>query len=494
VVRIATTPGQATTPGSIRQRLLFPTLVLLSVLVSVIGSLGAPLIVEVSNHFEVSTLEALWTLSLPFLVGAAATPIIAWLASTRWLRSATITAVGVELVGCLLCALPLGFGYLLAGRALQGVGLGLVAVSISVARECLNGAVMTRAVATLSIVNVVAGAIGFPLAGFLVQVGGIRLAYWVAAVPTALTLLLTIYVLPGSTTVDGTRRVDWLGLALLSGGAAGLLLASARGAVWGLTSVTTIVVTAASTAAVTIWVWWSLRTPSPLLDVRLARQPLSLSVHMTSFFAGAGMYILLTLVVVLTQTPKATGWGMGLAVSVSGLVLVPYALLNFLGSRLSERLRRRLRPGLWLPVGCALYTVSAALLLVAHTRPWQAFAIMAVAGVASGMSFAQMPGLLVRAVPPTETGPAIGFSVVLRNLGFSAGSTIAGLVLSSREGSQGVTESAFEQGLRVALLFWLATTLIAWTAGRQRGSPERSPSARPCTAYRNLNSPVPEPE
>jgi hypothetical protein len=68
---------------------------------------------------------------------------------------------------------------------------------------------------------------------------------------------------------------------------------------------------------------------------------------------------------------------------------------------------------------------------------------MTVAGVASGMSFAQMPDSLVRAVPRGETGPAMGFSVVLRSLGFWAGSTIAGLVLSSGEGSQGITESAF---------------------------------------------------
>jgi predicted MFS family arabinose efflux permease len=469
-------PDQGPAPGSIRQRLLFPTLVLLAVLVSVIGSLGAPMIVEVSKHFDVSTLDALWTLSLPFLVGAAATPIIAWLASTRWLRSATITAVGVEVVGCLLCALPLSFGFLLLGRALQGVGLGLVAVSVSVAREHLSSAKIYRAVATLSIANVVAGAIGFPLAGLLTEIGGIRLAYWAAVVPTALTLLLTIYVLPRSRTMDGTRRVDWLGLALLSGGAAGLLLASTRGAVWGLVSFPTVAVTVSSITAVITWVWWSLRTPTPLLDVRLARQPLSLSVHLTSLFAGAGMYILLTLVVVLTQTPKATGWGMGLAVSVSGLIMVPYALLNFLGSRLSERLRGRLRPGLWLPVGCALYTLSAALLLIAHTRPWQAFAIMAVAGVASGLSFAQMPGLLVRAVPPIETGPAIGFSLVVRNLGFSAGSTIAGVVLSSPAGNQDVTERTFERGLWVGLLFWLVTTLIAWAAGRQRVDARRSSS------------------
>ena len=45
--------------------------------------------------------------------------------------------------------------------------------------------------------------------------------------------------------------------------------------------------------------------------------------------------------------------------------------------------------------------------------------LVAVAGLGVGCTFAALPGLIVAAVPPAETGSAMSFSQVLRYVGYS---------------------------------------------------------------------------
>ena len=61
---------------------------------------------------------------------------------------------------------------------------------------------------------------------------------------------------------------------------------------------------------------------------------------------------------------------------------------------------------------------------------WQILLVMAVAGFGVGGVFAANPTLIVASVPASETGSAMSFNQVLRNIGFSVGSALAGVILS----------------------------------------------------------------
>lgn len=85
----------------------------------------------------------------------------------------------------------------------------------------------------------------------------------------------------------------------LSSGAAGALYVLTRADDWGLLSPKTLAARALCVFTALIWTLWSLRARHPIVDLRLARQPLALSVHVTSFIAGAGMYVVMTVTIVL---------------------------------------------------------------------------------------------------------------------------------------------------------------------------------------------------
>src|SRR5215475_13552146 len=108
-----------------RERALVPTLVFVGLVVSAVGSLGAPLIPTVARDTGVSGAAAQWTLTSTLLVGAVATPLLGRLGDGPHRRRVVLTVLAIVLAGSVLTVLPLGFGGLLVGRCLQGVGLGL---------------------------------------------------------------------------------------------------------------------------------------------------------------------------------------------------------------------------------------------------------------------------------------------------------------------------------------------------------------------------------
>jgi hypothetical protein len=63
--------------------------------------------------------------------------------------------------------------------------------------------------------------------------------------------------------------------------------------------------------------------------------------------------------------------------------------------------------------------------------------MMGLLGVGLGTTFAAIPGLIVQAVPATETGSAMGFYQVVRYVGFSAGSALTASAVAAHDTPQG---------------------------------------------------------
>src|SRR6202050_3472172 len=122
---------------SLRRRLLVPTLVLSGSLLAVVSSLGAPLVPTLSRAEGVSLSTGEWILTVALLTGALATPVMGRLADGPRQRDVILIPLGAVLAGCVLAAVSDGFTVLLIGRALQGLGLGLLPVLMAIARRNL---------------------------------------------------------------------------------------------------------------------------------------------------------------------------------------------------------------------------------------------------------------------------------------------------------------------------------------------------------------------
>jgi MFS family permease len=431
--------------------------------VAVISSLGAPLVPAVAETMGASLPGAQWSLTITLLVGAVATPVVGRLGDGPNRRAVVLIVLGLVTVGGVLAALPLGLEWLIVGRGLQGFGLGLTPVAIATARDALTGGRSRSTVAALSVTVVAGVGLGYPTAGLIAEVGGLHAAYWTGAGISSLALLAAAAVLPPSPDAP-SRRLDVVGAVLLGAALAGLLLALGEAEAWGWTSPLLWTVTAAAVLVLLGWLLWETRTPSPLVDLRLARGRVAASAHVAALLVGLSNYLLLASIPILAQAPVADGAGFGTSIVVAGLILLPFSLASVAAGRIARSFTDRAAARLVLPVAALVQSGAFVLFLLARTELWQLFVVMAIAGIGVGAAFAAFPALIISAVPPHETGSAMSLNQVLRYVGFAVGSALTAAVLAAATapGTPAPDSSGYGTLAVIGLAVCVTTAVVTW--------------------------------
>ncbi|MCW2993114.1 MAG: transporter [Conexibacter sp.] len=470
----AAAPAATAVAADRKAGLLTPVLFLVTLVVAVISSLGAPLIPLISTDLHVSLSDAQWSLTAALLAGAVSAPIMGRLGDGAHRREAIAAGLAVVTLGGVLAAVATSLPILVVGRAMQGVGLGLIPLAMAAARDGLPGPKVAPAIALLSVSAAAGVGVGYPVSGLIAEHLGLHAAYWFGAGFAAISLVAVLAIVPRSTATS-KGRLDVSGALLLSTGLIALLLAIGQGTAWGWGSTRIVALLIVAAVLIVAWAPLQLRTTNPLIELRLLRHPAVLTADASAFVLGAAMYIDLSVVTAFVQTPRSTGYGFGASVLTAGLCLVPFSITSLLASRALPLATRVLGPRGVLPVGCLTVAAAGALFALGHHALWEAFAIMAIVGVGLGFTFAAIPGLIVRSVPEEETGSAMGFYQVVRYIGFSIGSALAASILAAHtpHGAHLPTETGFETALWVGAGLCVAAALTAWLV------PGRTPSARP---------------
>ena len=410
-------------------RALAAVLVFLAVESTAVASLGTPLLPAVEQAEHVSLASSQWALTITLLAGSVVTPVMGRLGDGRWRRRAIVSGVAVMLAGCVLSAVPAGFGVFLTGRALQGAGLGLVPLATAVARDGLPGERSRRAIAAIGITTAVGIGLGYPLVGLLAEYLGLYAPFWFVAGMSALALAAAVAVLPPSP--GRPARIDLPGTLMLGVGIAGLLLVLASGPGWGWTSSATLGSAAASAALLAAWGAWELRARRPLIDLRLLRRRPVLAANVTAFGVAVGFYPLASLVVRYAATAPSAGYGFGASVLVAGAMLTPFSLASFAASRVAIRAARRTSAEFVVAASCVVLIASLVLFLVARDSYAGIVAAMAVDGFGVGCVFAVNPLQITGGVPAGQTGSAISFYQLVRTVGYSIASALSATVLAA---------------------------------------------------------------
>jgi MFS family permease len=477
---MAQTEGQLT-PGlgpselrPLRARLLVPTLVLAGSLMAVVSSLGAPLIPTIARAEGVSLSTADWLLTITLMTGALATPVMGRLADGPRQREVILFALGTVVAGCVVAAVSNDFAVLIIGRGLQGVGLGLLPVAMAIARRNLPPEGARRTIATLSITTAIGAGLGYPLTGLIAQVFDFRGAYWFGAITVTGAFILAALVLPSHSDV-ASRPFDGVGAGALSLVVVGVTVVLSEGGGWGWTSARSLGIVAACLAFLALWIGNELHFADPLIDLRQVRNRSVLTADSAGLLISIAMYLLIPVIVEFVQVPTAEGYGFTASIVISGLVLTPLSAGTFAASRFLVVYERRFGPRTMIPLGSMVFAASAAFFALEHSQLWEAFVTTGIAGLGYGFSNGAMPGFIVRAVPPSETGSATGFYQVIRSIGLTVGSALSATVLMAHT-HPGHTLPDVD-GFRVALLIaaglCLATSVVSYAL------PGRSSDRRP---------------
>jgi MFS family permease len=115
-----------------------PVLVGITLVVSIISSLGAPLLPDVAKNLDISLPSAQWSLTAALIAGALSAPVLGRLGDGRHRRRAMLGALVIVSAGGIVAGAAGSLPVLVAGRFMQGIGLGLAPIAMAAARDHLG--------------------------------------------------------------------------------------------------------------------------------------------------------------------------------------------------------------------------------------------------------------------------------------------------------------------------------------------------------------------
>ncbi|MFP8903356.1 MFS transporter [Streptomyces atacamensis] len=474
------------------RRGLAPVLISAGLLTALISSLGAPMVPALAEAHGVSVSAAQWSLTITMLVGAVATPVMGRLGDGPHRRTVFLCGLLLVLAGSVLPALPLGFPGLLTGRALQGVGIGLTPLAMSVARDALAPRRARSTLATLSVTAASGVGLGYPVTGWLADRLGAQAAFWPAAIATAVAFVAAYLVLPPPPPRP-SHRLDLAGAALLATGTTGLLLTLTQSRSWGRLSPAALAVGAGSALLLLLWGRRTLRRDHPLVDLRLLKDRSVLVADLNGVLSGVALSMTFSLVTRYVLTPVETGYGFGASVLTAGLMLVPFAVGSLAAGQATRVAPRCLPLDRLLPAGCLLSLTGTVLFVMERNTLWQVVAAMAVIGLGTGIAMAVMPAMIVRAVAADGTTSALGVNQVLKYFGYALGSALSAVLLERGASSDGVpTDAAYTVAGLTACAMWAVSALAGPLLVRSP-SPSGAGGPEPQDPGRATRTPGPHP-
>jgi EmrB/QacA subfamily drug resistance transporter len=270
-------------------------------------------------HADLSTIQ--WVTSGYLLALTLVLPLNGWLVDRIGAKALYLWCFSAFTVSSALCGLAWSAPSLIAFRVLQGVSGGLLAPMAQMMVARAAGQHMARVAGYMSFPVLLAPVFGPVFAGAILQYASWRWLFLVNLPVGAVAILMTALFLPSDRHETKGRRLDWLGLALLSPGLAMVLYGAE-----GIGQAPGRGYFAVGAAMIALFLWTARRKgDDALVDLRLFKSDVFSTVAVTQFLSNGGLFagqmlIPAFLIQACGRAPGEMGWmlaplGMGVMFS-----------------------------------------------------------------------------------------------------------------------------------------------------------------------------------
>jgi len=422
-----------------------------------------------------STLE--WTVNAYSLTAAAGIITAAALGDRLGRRRVFAAGLLLFAAASAACALAPSVAFLVAARAVQGVGAAMV---IPLSLTILTSAFPAERRG--AIVGIMGGLGGLAVAGGPLVGGAVTQGldwHWIFWINVPIGVAAAALATWRLTESHGpAARLDLPAVGLVSAGAAGVVWGLVRGNEAGWTSPETLATLTLGVLLLAAFVAWEDRVPEPMLPLGLFRRRAFAAAGATAFLMSASIFSAAFLAsqyfqLVLGYSPLGTGLRF-LPWTATPVAVAPLA------GMLSDRVGRRpvMVLGLLLQ-GAGLGWIAFVATL--GTSYGQLVVPLVIAGVGISMALAATPAAALSAVEPRDIGRASGATNTLQRFGGVFGIAVASAVFAAN-GHLG-TAAGFTAGFRPALAVVAglsvlgAVSALAVSRGRTVAAPVAHPAA-----------------
>lgn len=386
-----------------------------------------PALPTIMQETNVSTNVAQWLTTGFILVSAIMIPLTAFFINRFPTRRLFMGAMSLFAFGCLLCAVSPNFTVILLGRFFQAAGAGIMmplCQTVVLILVPLNK--RGTAMGVIGLVMALAPAIGPTLAGWVIDVMGWHIMFYIITALAVLDVVLAGFVLD-NVIETGKPQLDMLSVMLSSIGLAAFLYGCTAAGDIGLLHIMPWLFIIVGVAASAIFVKRQFNLKEPFLDLRILRYP---------------QFAIATIIAMITNATLISGAVMlpifmqniqGFSAMQSGLAMLPGAICMAIMNIISGRIFDKCGPRGLVLTGLSLLTISAVAFVFMH--PGTPFALICLIYTMRmvGVSMSMMPittwGLNTLSNKRMAHGTAINNT--LRQVAGSIGTTFFVAIMTS---------------------------------------------------------------
>ena len=394
---------------------------------------------SIMESFGTGFSEIEWVVNAYLLVFAVSLITMGRLGDMFGRRLLFVVGLTVFSLASLACGLAPSVGWLIAFRALQGLGGSMMMpATLSIIANVFPPQQRGAAMGIWGGVIGVATAAGPILGGLIVD--GVSFSslfegrswpyIFLVNVPIGIALFaLSLKIIPESRDTTGSHRLDLPGIVVLSVSLFCLTFALIEGQNYGWGSATILALFGAAAIGVAVFILVERRQPEPLMQLSLFRSRTFSVANACGAILSAGMMGLFFLLPLFFQAI------LGYSAVRTGLLLTPLSAAVVVASPLSGWLSDRIGSRWLISLGM-LVTALGFLLTRPHLALDQSSSALVlpfvIAGLGIGSVSAPMTSAVMASAPLAKAGSASGVLSTMRQLGSVLGIAVMGAVLQNR--------------------------------------------------------------
>jgi EmrB/QacA subfamily drug resistance transporter len=358
---------------------------------------------------------------------AVAMPASGWIGDRFGGRNVMLASIGIFTIASALCGVATSLPELVAFRALQGIGGGiLVPVGMTMITRAFPPAERIKANQILIVPTLLAPALGPVIGGALVSGLSWRWIFYLNLPVGAIAMLTGLLFLPGGSE-HRPGRFDLPGFLLAAAGFPLFMYALSAGASSGWGSAPVLGTGLAGLVFLTAFVLTEQRVAEPLLLLRVYRDRLFRITSLQLTAASGGFMGTLFLVPLLLQN------GLGFSAIHSGLSTFTEALGGMTGVQVTTRLYKRFGPRRLMIAGMCGTVLSIGGMSLAGPGDayWLIPVLMFVTGCCFGFAMSPSQAANMATISAARTGHASTLLNTVRQAGGACGVALLGTVIGT---------------------------------------------------------------
>ncbi|MEK0307138.1 DHA2 family efflux MFS transporter permease subunit [Bifidobacterium favimelis] len=411
------------------------------------------------ESFGITNATVQWLVTGYMLVIGIVLPFSSLISKWFTTRQTVIFGLLAFLVGSVMSALAPGFGVLLAGRLVQGIGTGLVLpLMFTVAMLIFPPAKLGTVMGMCALVIMFAPAIGPTLTGLILGSLTWHWIFWLFVPFLVVALVFALLFLKNVGTI--TRQKPDLPSILESIiGFGGLVAGVSLAGKYGWVSPVTLVILAVALVALVLYVRRQLGLEHPVLNLRIFSIP--------AFRSGASL-VMLDFAVILSSMyllPQFLQRGLLIPVAMTGVLMLPGGAINALVSAFAGRLYDGFGARIPVRTGFVIALIGAVMLLFAGPASPAAYVVAAHIILMIGCPLAMSPAqtYALNSLSGAQSGDGSTIINTMQQIVGAVATAVATSLLAIGETRAGKVDkaAAFTNGTHYGIWFTIVLIVIA---------------------------------